>query len=168
MRRLASAMIVLLPLLLGCASRPPPRAPATAPRAATATAAALPSATASPSPFATPMDGPRGPLPLSIQRILSEEARELADMVALGPVGDARGRIRAASEVGAIADELSALEKDLRVAATQPEGESGRLDAIVTRLLRLVTRIELLHDAIRVAAGPTTAVEVEAPPAAPK
>jgi hypothetical protein len=118
--------------------------------------------TAAPSlPFARAAGSPHGPLPLSIRRILSEERRELHEIVAIGPVGDARGSLRAATEISSFAGELVAIEQELSASAS----DSDRLDEVVTRLQRLATRIELLHDAIRVAAGPTTAVEVERPPA---
>jgi hypothetical protein len=146
MRRLAFATGIVLAQIMGCSP---------------ATSHAPSRVVSSPLVAAEPAALARGPLPLSIQRIVAEERSELLDAVALGPVGDAHGRVRAASEVNALADELAALETELRAAAT----DSDRLDATIPRLLQLATRIEILHDRIRVAAGPTTAVEIDLTPA---
>lgn len=102
----------------------------------------------------------RDALPLSIQRLVSEERSEMQDVATLAaPVGDERGRARAAREVTALADELRGIEAGLR--ARVSELDSERLDEIVVQLQRLSTRIAILHDALRVASGPPTAVEVD-------
>ncbi len=74
-----------------------------------------------------------------------------------GPVGDERGRARAAREVSALADELRTIEAGLRAGSV----DSSRLDELVVKLQLLQTRIAILHDALRLASGPPTAVEVE-------
>jgi len=154
MRRLTPAVFPLLALLSACAAARP------APRAAVAVA---PAATAPPeSAFATlPLASGaavRDPLPLSVQRLVSEQNSEMKDVAGLAaPVGDARGRARAAAEVSTLADELRAIETSLRAGSV----ESDRLDELVVKLQRLRTRIALLHEALRVASGPPTAVQVD-------
>ena len=153
MRRLALTSLVLL-LLAGCAARPAPKP---------AVPSGPPVATASPlTPFALPVavsgDRPPDPTPLSIQRLVREQRSEMQDVTTLaGPVGDARGRARAALEVSALADELREIEAALRAG----EVASDRLDQVVVKLQRLATRIAILHDALRVASGPPTAVQVD-------
>lgn len=101
---------------------------------------------------------PRDPLPLSILRLVSEQDSEMNDVAGLAaPVRDARGRARAAAEVNALADELRLIEASLRGGSV----ESERLDALVVKLQRLQGRIAILHEALRVASGPATAVEVD-------
>lgn len=147
MRRLALAPVLLL-VLAGCSSRrhvaqvaQPPRLPAFATL-----------------PVASGAELPRDPLPLSIQRIVSEQRSEMKDVIGLaGPVGDERGRARAAREVSALADELRDIETSLRAGTV----DSDHLDEIVVKLQRLQTRIALLHDALRVASGPPTAVQAD-------
>jgi hypothetical protein len=162
MRRLALVTVVPLLFVAGCSSRPPPRPPLAPSAVAPGTVAPVtvaPVIEAPALPFARAAGSAHGPLPLSIERILSEERRELHDIVAIGPVGDSRGSLRAATEISSFAGELVAIEDELRASAS----DSDRLDDVVTRLQRLATRIELLHDDIRLAAGPTTAVEVDRP-----
>ena len=144
MRRLALAPVLLL-VLAGCSSRRRAAEPPRLPLFATL-------------PVASGADLPRDPLPLSIQRIVSEQQSEMKDVLGLaGPVGDERGRARAAREVNALADELRDIEASLRADTV----ESERLDEIVVKLQRLQTRIAILHDALRVASGPPTAVQVD-------
>lgn len=163
--RVVTALVLagMSSLLAACSS---PRRPARAvsasdakpaPIAATPAAAALP-----PSPWSAPVvrrGDPADPIPLSIKRLVSEEQGEIHDVVALaGPVGDARGRARAQAEVTTLANDLREIEASLR--ASPPD--SAHLDAVVVKLHRLATRIALLHEALVVATGPTSAVEVEA------
>ena len=146
-------MPVLLPLLALVAACSHPHAVAQAP----APLAALP---APESPFAArPIaTTPRDPLPLSILRLVSEQNREMTDVAGLAaPVGDARGRARAAAEVTALADELRTIEASLRTGTV----ESDRLDELVVKLQRLQTRIALLHEALRAASTPNVAVQVD-------
>ncbi|HSO32381.1 MAG TPA: hypothetical protein VLT33_07695 [Labilithrix sp.] len=156
MRRLTLALFPALALLSACSAARP------APRAAVAVAPSAAPLPPPPSGFATlPLASGaavRDPLPLSIQRLVSEQNSEMKDVAGLAaPVGDARGRARAAAEVSALADELRAIEVSLRAGAV----ESDRLDELVVKLQRLQTRIALLHEALRVASGPNAAVEVD-------
>jgi len=101
---------------------------------------------------------PRDPVPLSILRLVSEQGSEMSDVAGLAaPVGDARGRARAAAEVNALADELRIIEASLRGGSV----ESERLDELVVKLQRLQGRIAIVHEALRVASGPPTAVQVD-------
>jgi hypothetical protein len=82
----------------------------------------------------------------------------MQDVITLaGPVGDERGRARAAREVSVLADELREIETGLRAGSV----DSNRLDDIVVKLQRLQTKLAILHDALRVASGPPTAVQVD-------
>lgn len=163
MRPLALAPVVLA-VLAGCSS---PRRVAQAPVAVATVLPALPGPAATGArgatgfavlPVASGATGPRDPLPLSIQRLVSEQQSEMKDVLGLAaPVGDERGRARAAREVSALADELRGIEAGLRAGAV----DSDRLDEMVVKLQRLQTRIALLHDALRVASGPPTAVQVD-------
>ena len=147
MRRVALAPVVLL-VLAGCSS--PRRVAQTPPLPPAPLFATL--------PVASGAEVPRDPLPLSIQRIVSEQRSEMKDVIGLAaPVGDERGRARATREANALADELRDIEASLRAGAV----DSDRLDEIVVELQRLQTRIALLHDALRVAAGPPTAVQAD-------
>ena len=133
MRRFTPALFSLLALVAACSH---PHA-----------VAALPVATT-----------PRDPLPLSILRLVSEQNSEMKDVAGLaGPVGDARGRARAAAEVTALADELRAIEASLRAGTV----ESDRLDELVVKLQRLQTRTVLLHEALRAASSPNVAVQAD-------
>ncbi len=152
MRRFTPILLPLLALATACSH---PRAVARAP----APGAAVPEPAVA-SPFAAlPLaTTPRDPLPLSILRLVSEQNSEMKDVAGLAaPVGDARGRARAAAEVTALADELRTIETALREGTI----ESDRLDELVVKLQRLQTRIALLHEALRVASGPPTAVQVD-------
>jgi hypothetical protein len=168
MRRLALAPVLLM-VLAGCSSARSRSAPA----AIAPSAAPSPVATEKPKDSASaPLnfavdppshDGGRDPVPLSIKRLLSEEQTEIHDVLVLAaPIGDARGKARAETEVNALVDELRAIEASLR--APGARSDSARLDEIVTKLQLLATRIGILHDALRVAAGPTSAVEIERSP----
>ena len=132
-----------LVVLTGCATaRAAPRPITPAPTAA---------------PGAQPASPPSG-LPLSIERLVNERRGELADAETLTiPLGDARGRARAAREVTELADELRAIEVDLRAGATASE----HLDVVVLRLKQLETRLALLHEALRVAASPPTVMQMD-------
>lgn len=158
MRRLALAPVLLL-ALAGCSSpRSAARTPTTAQVSAPVAAPASPAPLFATLPAASGAVGPRDPLPLSIQRLVSEQQSEMKDVIGLAaPVGDERGRARAAREVSALADELREIEAGLRAGAV----DSHRLDEIVVKLQLLQTRIALLHDALRVASGPPTAVQVD-------
>ena len=94
--------------------------------------------------------------PLSINRLLSESQSEMSDMGTLTkPLADPRGQARAVAEVNALADELRGVEAALR----ESDADSERLDAIANQLLLLQTRIAILHDRLRVASLPSTAVQ---------
>ena len=112
-------------------------------------------AVAPPAPFA--IDPPARPAtPLSISRLLGESQREMSDMGTLTkPLSDPRGQARAMAEVNALADEL----RDVETALRESQADSGRLDAIATQLQLLQTRIAIVHDRLRVASLPSTAVE---------
>ena len=152
MRRFTPIALPLLALATACshprtAARSPAPGAAVPEPAAASSFAALPVATT-----------PRDALPLSILRLVSEQNSEMKDVAGLtAPVGDARGRARAAAEVTALADELRSIETALREGTV----ESDRLDELVVKLQRLQTRIALLHEALRVASGPPTAVQVD-------
>jgi hypothetical protein len=167
MRRFALVSAVLV-VACGCSSARSRSAPAavasSAAPAPIGAIAAVATAATTRLPFAADpprnRDGERGrdSVPLSIKRLLSEEQSEMRDVLVLAaPIGDARGRARAAAEVSVLADELRAIEASLRA----PANDSDRLDEIVVKLHLLATRIGILHDALRVAAGPTTAVEID-------
>jgi hypothetical protein len=152
MRSLALAPLLLV-VLAGCSS--PRRTEAKSPAPA---AVAITQPVFATLPLAAGATVPRDPLPLSIQRLVSEQQSEMKDVIGLaGPVGDARGRARASREVNELADELRQIETGLRAGAV----DSDRLDEIVVKLQRLQTRIAILHDALRVASGPPTAVQVD-------
>ena len=94
--------------------------------------------------------------PLSLNRLLTESQSEMNDMTVLTkPLRDPKGQARAAAEVDTLADELRGVEQALR----ESNADSERLDAIATQLQALQTRIALLHDRLRVAALPSTAVQ---------
>src|SRR5687767_3368845 len=114
MRRLA-LMSAMLVVACGCSSarsRSAPAAVAKAPSAAAAAPGGVPVATApATTPLAFAADPPRNrdgerdrdSVPLSIKRLLSEEQSEMRDVLVLAaPIGDARGRARAAAEVSAL------------------------------------------------------------------
>jgi hypothetical protein len=152
--RLSFAPVLLL-VLAGCSS---PRPAAKAPAPIAATALAPPASDFASLPVAAAAARTQDPLPLSIQRIVREQKSEMNDVIGLaGPVGDERGRARAAREVTVLADELREIEAGLRAGSV----DSNRLDEIVVKLQLLQTRIALLHDALRVASGPPTAVQVD-------
>lgn len=152
MRRFTPLLLPLLALATACSH---PRAAARAPAPSAVVPEPPPASGFAALPVATT---PRDPLPLSILRIVSEQNSEMKDVAGLAaPVGDARGRARAAAEVTALADELRAIEIALRGGMV----ESERLDELVAKLQRLQTRIALLHEALRVASGPPTAVQVD-------
>ena len=140
-------------LVAACAS------PRPAPRITPAPLAALHDPPAASTFAALPVAiTPRDPVPLSILRLVSEQGSEMNDVASLAaPVGDARGRARAAAEVAALADELRIIEASLRAGSV----ESERLDELVVKLQRLQGRIAIVHEALRVASGPPTAVLVD-------
>lgn len=94
---------------------------------------------------------------MSIRRIVAERKDELRDMNTLASVvGDARGRLRAQTEVATLTTEFSAIEVGLDSA------ESETLDATMKKLEALESRIGILHDALRqanVEAGSAKAVD---------
>jgi hypothetical protein len=153
LHRLAIAPVLVLVLLAGCSSpRPAPREPSGAAAIAPSEFASLPIASEA------AIARERDQLPLSIKRLVSEQQSEMKDVIGLaGPVGDERGRARAAREVSVLADELRSIEAGLRTGSV----DSNRLDEIVVKLQLLQTRIALLHDALRVASGPATAVQID-------
>lgn len=86
------------------------------------------------------------PIPIAVRKLVASQKAELADMRALAAVvGDATGRVRAQREVATLADELSAVERGILAA------DSDVLDDAVERLLRLDSKIHLLHDRLRTA-----------------
>jgi len=152
MRRFTPALLPLVALVAACSH---PHAVAQAPAPLAALPAPAPESPFAALPIATT---PRDPLPLSIQRLVSEQSSEMRDVAGLAaPVGDARGRARAAAEVTALADELRTIEASLRTGTV----ESDRLDELVVKLQRLQTRIALLHEALRAASTPNVAVQVD-------
>ena len=155
MRRFTPALLPLLVLAVLATACSHPRAVARTPAPSAVVPEPAPDTPFAALPVATT---PRDPLPLSILRLVSEQNSEMKDVAGLAaPVGDARGRARAAIEVTALADELRTIEIALRDGTV----ESERLDELVVKLQRLQTRIALLHEALRVASGPPTAVQVD-------
>ena len=110
-------------------------------------------------PVIVPGDvNPADPVPLSIQRIVSEQRREIHDVITLtAPLEDARGRARATGEATALASELVAIEAALAAAGA----DSDRYDETVVRLQRLATRVGILHEALFGAVSATNALEVD-------
>lgn len=151
MRRLSFPLVVLAVAAAGCASGGArPKAPATV-------------ATPVEPPIVAPVIvlgdvDPADPVPLSIQRIVSEQRREIREVIALtAPIGDTRGQARAKGEATALATELTAIEAQLAAAGA----DSERYDETVTSLQRLATRVGILHERLFGAVSATTALEVD-------
>lgn len=156
-RALVSSLALLVAAAAGCSAPPkPPSVPRAAPREGVARApspAPAPIAV-SPAPAPTPLEpgfappppGLTDPVPPSIRKRVSEQRAEIRDMHALASVvGDQRGRARALGEVIAREQELGAIDGALAVP------DSPTLDVAVTGLVRLETRIGVLHEALRAA-----------------
>jgi hypothetical protein len=85
-------------------------------------------------------------VPIAIRKLVASQRTELSDMDALAKVvGDATGRLRAQRDVETLASEFVQIESGL------VSSESGPLDDTVAKLLRLDSKIELLHDKLRAA-----------------
>jgi len=74
---------------------------------------------------------------------------------------DLRGRARAIAEVNALAEELGRVARVMAHANGGSPAGSDVLDAVVSELLLLDTRISLQHEKLRTATDRTTAVLVE-------
>jgi hypothetical protein len=146
MRSIAVAVLLASPL--ACASVPPPPPVAVEPEA----------------PVSPPSPGRPGAdeaaalagVPRVVQRLLAEEKDLIERSVAMAnELPDPSGRRRALAEANALAAELAEVEAPLAGA------DSDRLDALVAELIRLETRITLLHESLRNAMNRTTALTIE-------
>jgi len=95
-------------------------------------------------------------LPRVIRRLVLEERElvERANALAL-ELPDPRGRERAIREVAVLREELDA------IAAPLAHANGDALDAAVSGLLRIDTRIALLHEALRTATERSSALVLE-------
>lgn len=157
---LASVRLALvlgpLVLLAGCASRrgPLPRAPSTD---ASPRGEGLHGQLAA----AQAEEHARDSVPRVIQRIVAEQTDLVARSRSMASeLPDPNGRTRAFAEVDALARELARI-----TVLIAPDGigagRSDVLDAVVTELLLLDTRITLQHEKLRTATERTTAVLIE-------
>ncbi|MBX3222643.1 MAG: hypothetical protein KF795_19140 [Labilithrix sp.] len=146
-----SCLALGLLLVAGCT---PPRLPAAAvaPPAPGETPAAEAPSVAAEDGGAPAMD----PVPKVIRRIAAEQKELVEQSQAMASeLRDARGRPRALAEANELASELA------RLSAAVDGADSDTLDALVSQLGLLDTRISLLHEKLRTATDRTTAVLVE-------
>jgi hypothetical protein len=102
-------------------------------------------------------------VPKVVRRILIEQKDLVARSQAMAlELPDPRGRARALAELDELAQDLARIA-EVMARATRGTGaiDSDGLDAVVSDLLLLDTRISLLHEKLRTATERTTAVLVE-------
>jgi hypothetical protein len=129
-------LVVFVGLSAGCAARPRPPAPVLK-----VEPAAVARATNAPAP-----PGRLEEVPIGIRKLVASQKTELADMNALAQVvGDHTGRLRAQRDVDTLATEFTQIESGL------VSTDSAQLDDTVAKLLRLDSKIEILHDKLRAA-----------------
>jgi hypothetical protein len=96
-----------------------------------------------------------------VRRILAEERDLVSRRLALATdLPDPRGRERAVTEANDLARELAEIEAPIGGGADK-EPDSETLDDVVAKLLRIDTRLALLHEKLRTATNRETAVLVE-------
>ena len=146
-----------LVVLGGCASAPPPSPPPPPP----------PPPVEPPAPIAKSDAAADRAVPRVIRRIVAEEKELLARSRELAAeLRDPAGRKRALAEVDDLAAELARVEAPLATSATTgangTEGpDSEQLDTAVRELVRLDSRLTILHEALRTATQRTTAMAVD-------
>jgi hypothetical protein len=141
---IATAVIVMTTVMMGCSSAP--RTPPVAPDPPDLQNPIAPVPPPDPSPIGIgSLDGNED-VPRSIRRLVSEQRDEVQSIRLLaGDLHDRRGRARALQEAQDLAAELSEIESAVVSAGT----DSERLDDIVRRLHLLETKTGLIHDALR-------------------
>jgi hypothetical protein len=146
MRSVAVAFLLASPL--ACASVPPPPPVAVEPEA--------PVSPLEPAAPRTDEAAALAGVPHVVQRLVAEQKDLIERSVAMAnELPDPSGRRRALAEAKELAAELAAVEAPLARA------DSDRLDVLVAELIRLETRVTLLHESLRNATNRTTALAVE-------